>query len=201
MPVFKRMFAEYGLPSAIRSDNGVPFATKNFYQLSALSVFWLKLGIKIERIKPGNPQENGRHERMHRTLKAETTKPSGKNHIQQQEHFDEFARIYNAERPHEALNMKTPADIYTKSKKPYDSKSLVLQYPQHDKIYRVGINGKFEPKKGHYINLGKAFAEEMVGVSEVDDGLWQISFAQYDIAYYDFLDKKIERLPILTTHE
>lgn len=197
IPVFKRVFAEYGLPTAIRSDNGSPFATRNFYQLSTLSVLWLKLGIKIERTKPSSPQENGRHERMHRTLKADTTKPSGKNHIHQQEMFEEFMTIYNTERPHEALNMRTPSDIYTKPSKQYEVSKLTLNYPDHDRTYRVAINGKFEPKKGHHINLGKAFAGEMVGIKEVDDGLYRISFAEYDIAYYDFFDKKIERLPIL----
>lgn len=197
IPVFKRVFTEYGLPVAIRSDNGSPFASRNFYQLSKLSVFWLKLGIKIERIRPANPQENGRHERMHKTLKAETTKPSGRNHLQQQEKFDEFMMIYNTERPHEALNMKTPSDAYTKSNRLYDPK-LMLEYPEHDKTYRVAVNGKFEPKRGYQVNLGKAFAGEIVGVREVDDGLWQVSFADYDIAFYDFYDKKIERLPVLT---
>jgi len=197
VPVFKRVFQEYGVPHSIRSDNGAPFASKSYYGLSQLSVLWLKLGIKIERIRPGNPQENGRHERMHRTLKAETTNPSANNHIQQQEKFDEFIKIYNTERPHEALNMETPGSLYEKPTRKYDPKQLTPEYPLHDKTYRVGVNGKFEPKAGHNINLGKPFACETIGVKEVDDGLWRISFADYDIGYYDFYDKKLGRIPVL----
>ena len=128
LPVFKRVFQEYGMPCAIRSDNGAPFASRSYYGLTQLSAFWLKLGIKIEHIKPGHPQENGRHERMHRTLKAEATKPSGSNHIQQQEKFDEFVRIYNTERPHEALDMKVPGAIYKKSTTLYPLGSLRLPH-------------------------------------------------------------------------
>lgn len=195
--MFKRVFADFGLPAAIRSDNGAPFASRGYHQLTALSVLWLKHGIKIERIKPGNPQENGRHERMHRTLKEDTTTPPGKNHLHQQEKFDEFCMVFNTERPHEALDMKTPCDIYHKPKTQFQP-DLILEYPNHDREFKVFRNGKIEPQTGFCINLGKAFAGEIVGTKEVDDGLWKISFSDYDIAYYDFFDKKIERLPILT---
>lgn len=105
--VFQRVFEEFGLPEAIRTDNGVPFSSPNsLFGLSKLSVWWLRLGIAIERIKPGNPQQNGRHERMHLTLKKATTKPAGENFLQQQEKFDNFIKEYNTERPHQALNMK-----------------------------------------------------------------------------------------------
>jgi putative transposase len=106
-PVFKAVFKEFGLPKAIRTDNGVPFASPNaLFGLSKVSVWWLRLGIEIERIKPGNPQQNGRHERMHLTLKLETTKPAGNNFLQQQAKFDDFIDCYNNERPHQALNMR-----------------------------------------------------------------------------------------------
>ncbi|MER9058486.1 integrase core domain-containing protein, partial [Mesorhizobium sp. M0910] len=109
---FVRLFRERGLPLAIRSDNGVPFASPNgLYNLSKLSVWWLRLGIAIERIKPGNPQQNGRHERMHRTLKQETTRPPGMNALQQQARFDAFISEFNEERPHEALAMKLPTEL------------------------------------------------------------------------------------------
>jgi len=107
--VFERTFKDYGLPRAIRSDNGVPFAsTSAFFGLSKLSVWWLRLGISIERIKPAHPEQNGRHERMHLTLKKEATKPAGKNFLQQQARFEAFTRVYNHERPHQALNMCLP---------------------------------------------------------------------------------------------
>ena len=113
---FERLFAERGLPIAIRSDNGVPFASPNaLFNLSKLSVWWLRLGIAIERIKPGHPQQNGRHERMHLTLKKETTRPPGFNSLQQQHRFDAFVREFNAERPHEALDMKCSAELYVVS--------------------------------------------------------------------------------------
>jgi putative transposase len=119
-PVFEAVFKQFGLPKAIRTDNGVPFASPNSpFNLSKLSVWWLRLGIEIERIKPGHPQQNGRHERMHLTLKLETTKPAGKNFLQQQAKFDDFLECYNNERPHQALNMRCPAECYVPSTRPY----------------------------------------------------------------------------------
>jgi putative transposase len=119
-PVFEAVFKQFGLPKAIRTDNGVPFASPNsLFNLSKLSVWWLRLGIEIERIKPGHPQQNGRHERMHLTLKLETTKPAGKNFLQQQAKFDDFIDCYNNERPHQALNMQCPAERYVPSIRPY----------------------------------------------------------------------------------
>lgn len=117
---FVRLFHERGLPLAMRSDNGLPFASPNgLYNLSKLSVFWLRLGIAIERIKPGNPQQNGRHERMHLTLKKEATRPPCMNALQQQARFDDFVSEFNTERPHEAIGMKTPGELYTPSSRPY----------------------------------------------------------------------------------
>lgn len=130
---FERLFRERGLPAAIRSDNGVPFASPNaLFNLSKLSVWWLRLGIAIERIKPGHPQQNGRHERMHLTLKKEATRPPGVNSLQQQERFDAFLREFNAERPHEALAMKFPAELYTASARSYAGLPE-LTYPFHDR--------------------------------------------------------------------
>ena len=119
LEAFRRLFAEHGLPRAIRTDNGLPFASPNgLYNLSKLSVLWLRLGIAIERIKPGHPQQNGRHERMHLTLKKEATRPPGRTHLQQQARFDEFVSEFNRERPHEAIGMKVPADLYESSPRP-----------------------------------------------------------------------------------
>lgn len=139
---FEHLFRERGLPCAIRSDNGVPFASPNgLYNLSKLSVWWLRLGIGIERIKPGNPQQNGRHERMHRTLKQETTRPAGQNSLQQQARFDEFQTEFNTERPHEALAMKMPAEVYQPSLRLYKGLSD-LDYPFHDKTITVTTCGR-----------------------------------------------------------
>ena len=130
--VFERTFKDFGLPNAIRTDNGVPFSSRTaFFGLSKLSVWWLRLGINIERIKPGNPQQNGRHERMHLTLKQEATKPASFNFLQQQERFDDFMEIFNNDRPHQALNMKYPGELYTPSPRVFHPPEP-LEYPFHD---------------------------------------------------------------------
>src|SRR6202140_5499296 len=132
LTVFERTFKEFGLPDAIRSDNGFPFASVGLFGLSKLSVWWLRLGIKIQRTKPGNPQQNGRHERMHLTLKKEATRPAGRNFLQQQAKFDRFIHCFNFERPQDALHMKCPAEVYTPSCRPYQGISEP-HYPFHDK--------------------------------------------------------------------
>ena len=129
---FEQLFQERGLPQAIRSDNGVPFASPNgLFNLSKLSVWWLRLGIAIERIKPGHPQQNGRHERMHLTLKKEATRPPGMNSLQQQARFDDFVQEFNTERPHEALAMKCQAEIYSASSRPYSGPPDPPRRPRH----------------------------------------------------------------------
>jgi transposase InsO family protein len=150
---FERLFAERGLPAAIRSDNGVPFASPNgLFNLSKLSVWWLRLGINIERIKPGCPQQNGRHERMHLTLKKETTRPPGMNMLQQQERFDAFKEEFNTERPHEALNMRSPAEIYTPSLRIYNGLPDI-DYPfcQSAPKSRPGSASKSMPHRWLYL--------------------------------------------------
>jgi len=167
---FERLFKERGLPRAIRSDNGVPFASPHgLFQLSKLSVWWLRLGITIERIQPGHPQQNGRHERMHLTLKKETTRPAGCNLLQQQGKFDAFLEEFNAERPHEALGMKCPAEIYAASPRPYTG-IPEPHYPFHDRTIMVTSCGRLclYRKK---INLSKSLAGQAVGVKEVDSGI------------------------------
>ncbi len=139
---FERLFRERGLPLAIRSDNGVPFASPNgLFNLSKLSVWWLRLGISIERIKPGHPQQNGRHERMHLTLKKEATRPAGANILQQQAKFDAFIDEFNNERPHEALNMQFPAEVYTASPRQYHGIPDPY-YPFHDQTVNVTNCGR-----------------------------------------------------------
>jgi len=190
---FERLFRERGLPLAIRSDNGVPFASPNaLFNLSKLSVWWLRLGIAIERIKPGHPQQNGRHERMHLTLKKEATRPPGLNSLQQQDRFDSFLHEFNEERPHEALNMKRPADLYTASTRSYDGLPE-LTYPFHDRDVVVTNCGRLclHRKK---INISVVLAGQKLGIKEVDDGIWLVSFMHYDLGYFDLEQKTLQPL-------
>lgn len=182
--VFERVFKEFGLPRAIRTDNGVPFASPHaLFGLSKLAVWWLRLGIHIERIKPGHPEQNGRHERMHLTLKKEATKPAAQNFLQQQAKFDDFIDCYNRERPHQALDMKYPAELYLPSPRPYHGLDE-LHYPFHDRTITVTHCGRicFGRRK---INLSTVFAGQNVGVKEVSDRIWLVSFMDYDLGFFD----------------
>jgi putative transposase len=190
-PVFEQTFKEFGLPAAIRTDNGVPFASPiALYGLSKLSVWWLKLGINIERIKPGNPQQNGRHERMHLTLKKEATKPAAFNFLQQQAKFDDFVDEFNHDRPHQALGMKYPGEIYTPSARVYRPPEEP-EYPMHDRTIHVTACGRIclGRKK---INFSRAFASETVGISEVGDHIWLVTFMDIDLGYFDEDSKRLE---------
>jgi putative transposase len=189
--VFERAFKDFGLPTAIRTDNGVPFSCCNaLYGLSKLSVWWLRLGINIERIKPGHPEQNGRHERMHLTLKKEATKPAAENFLMQQAHFDDFIDYYNTERPHQALNMQMPAEIYKKSSRPYPGLGD-LDYPFHDRTALVTNCGRicFKRRK---INISTVFAGQRVGVKQVTNSVWLVSFMQYDLGYFDAETVRLE---------
>jgi putative transposase len=181
---FERAFRDFGLPQAIRTDNGVPFASASaLYRLSKLSVWWLRLGIRLERITPGQPQQNGRHERMHLTLKNEATKPAVDNVLQQQARFDAFVEQYNRERPHQALDMQVPADRYTRSARPYRGLDE-LTYPFHDFTGMVTHCGRL-CFSGRKINLSQALAGQQVGVTQVEDHLWLVTFMHYDLGYFD----------------
>ena len=182
--VFEHAFKEFGLPDAIRTDNGIPFSCPHaFFGLSRLSVWWLRLGIDIERIKPGHPQQNGRHERMHLTLKKEATRPAAANLLQQQARFDDFIDEYNRERPHQALGMRYPAELYAPSARPYRGLED-LEYPFHDHSHVVTRCGRicFENRK---INLSTVFAGQTVGVKQVADQVWLVSFMHYDLGFFD----------------
>jgi putative transposase len=182
--VFERVFTEFGLPAAIRTDNGVPFASPNaLYGLSKLAVWWLRLGIRIERIRPGHPEQNGRHERMHLTLKQEATKPAAANCLQQQARFDAFLAQYNQERPHQALGMRVPAELYTPSSRLYRGLPE-LTYPFHDWTAVVTHCGRicFNWRK---VNLSQVFAGQRVGVRQITERIWLVSFMDYDLGYFD----------------
>jgi putative transposase len=182
--VFERTFKEFGLPQRIRTDSGVPFASAHaLYGLSKLSVWWLRLGIQIERIKPGHPQQNGRHERMHLTLKKDATKPAAANVLQPQARFDTFIAQYNHERPHQALGMKVPADLYTRSPRVYRGLED-LTYPFHDQTVTVTRCGRI-CFKGRKVNFSHVFARQTVGVTQVGDRIWLVTFMQYDLGYFD----------------
>ncbi len=182
--VFERAFKEFGLPEAIRTDNGVPFASAQaLYGLSKLSVWWLRLGIQIERSKPGHPQDNGRHERMHLTLKQEATKPAAANVLQQQARFDAWVTQYNHERPHQALGMKVPADLYARSTRVYRGLED-LTYPFHDDTFTVTQCGRI-CFRGRKVNLSHVFAGQNVGVTQVGEHVWLVTFMRYDLGYFD----------------
>jgi len=190
---FEQLFQERGLPEAIRSDNGVPFASPNaLFNLSKLSVWWLRLGIAIERIKPGQPQQNGRHERMHLTLKQEATRPPGLNSLQQQARFDAFQQEFNTDRPHEALAMKCPAEVYSASTRPYNGLPDV-SYPFHDRDVLVTACGRIclHRKK---INISTVLAGQRLGIKEVDEGIWIVSFMCYDLGYIDLEQRTLQPL-------
>ncbi|MGH6827242.1 IS481 family transposase [Methyloceanibacter sp.] len=188
---FARLFADRGLPHAIRSDNGVPFASPNaLFNLSKLAVWWLRLGISIERIKPGHPQQNGRHERMHLTLKKEATRPPGMNSLQQQARFDDFVHEFNTERPHEAIAMQCPAEVYTPSPRLYVDLPDIA-YPFHDRDVLVTACGRIcmHRKK---INISGVFAGQRLGIKEVDDGIWLVTFIDYDLGYIDLEQRSLQ---------
>jgi transposase InsO family protein len=190
---FEQLFRVRGLPAAIRSDNGVPFASPNaLFNLSKLSVWWLRLGIAVERIRPGHPQQNGRHERMHLTLKKEATRPPGMNSLQQQARFDAFVEEFNLERPHEALAMKTPAEMYAASPRPYRGLPE-LTYPLHDREALVTACGRICMYRKR-ISISHVLAGQRVGIKEVDDGIWIVSFMQYDLGYIDLEQKTLQPL-------
>lgn len=178
--IFRRVFQEYGLPVRIRSDNGVPFATTALARLSDLSAWWIRLGILPELIEPGRPQQNGKHERMHRTLKAETARPPASSLRSQQRRFDSFRKEFNHERPHEALDQKRPGALYTTSPRPYPSRIPPLEYPAHFEKRYVSANGGIR-WSNRWINVSTCCVGEYVGLEEVDNGAWDVYFGHLRI--------------------
>jgi len=190
--VFDQAFRERGLPSIIRTDNGTPFAGPGLWALTRLSVRWLRLGIWPERIAPSHPEQNGQHERMHLVLKQETTRPAGANFLQQQERFDRFVHVYNSERPHEALGQRPPASVYAQSLRQMPKKLPDPEYPLHDATLRVHPSGDLWLTKRDYFRVSSVLARELVGVREIDDGRWLITFMQLDLGHYDCRTRRFE---------
>jgi len=191
-PVFERLFRDFGLPKVIRTDNGIPFATQAVRRLSQLSVWWIKLGITPELNEPSHPEQNGSHERMHRTLKDEATKPPAVNWRAQQRPFDRFVFEYNEERPHEAIGQRTPHSLYRSSPRPYPKRIPTVEYPGHFEVRRVSRNGGIRwkhsiavgPNNG-WLNVSHVLAEENVGLEEVDDGIWSVYFGPVLLGRFD----------------
>lgn len=184
-PVFDAVFREYGLPDIIRTDNGVPFAYSTQTGLSRLAVRWIKLGITPERIRPGKPQENGRHERMHRTLKDHTLKPPASSRRGQQNRFDDFREHYNHERPHQAMENQPPGRFYRPSLRPYPARITAPEYPSEWDVRRVYAKGSFH-WKGHFLHLSSALGDEYIAIAPGSvERYLTIYFGHVRIAYTD----------------
>ena len=190
-PVFLRLFQEFGVPRIIRTDNGVPFATTALGRLSRLSVWWIRLGIYPELIEPAHPEQNGRHERMHRTLKAETTHPPRATLPSQQRRFNEFREEYNHERPHEALDQDTPASRYRPSPRSFPRRLPALEYPSQYEIRLVSRNGGIR-WNSHWVNVTHTLGGEYVGLEEVDNDLWEVYFGPVRLGRLDVRTLRIK---------
>ena len=186
-PVFERAFRQYGLRIAIRTDTGVPFATQAIHGLSYLNVWWMRLGILHQRSRPGCPQDNGAHERMHRTLKRQAIKPVRATCTAQQRNFDAFRREYNEERPHEYLKQETPASQYGVSPRPYPDRLPTLEYPGHYLVKKITTGGTFRFQQ-RLLYLTNAMVDQHIGLEETDDGIWAIHFNTVLLATFDERD-------------
>jgi len=184
LPVFRALFREIGLPDAIRTDNGAPFASTGLHGLSRLNVWWMQLGIGHQRIAPASPQENGTHERMHRELKRETTRPAASTARAQQRRFDAFQRRYNEERPHAGIGDRTPASLWTPSSRVYPERIAAPVYPDHLEVRRVSTAGMVK-LHGAELFVSETLQGQDVGFEEVDEGLWNIVYYQTLLARFD----------------
>lgn len=190
-PVFERTFREAGLPRALLTDNGPPFvAPRGLLGLTQLSVWWMRLGIEPLRIEPGRPEQNGAHERMHRTLKAETTKPAAGNRSAQQRRFNRFRLVYNEERPHEALGQAPPASCWKPSPRSLPERLSAPDYPDHWMKRYVSESGAFVVYS-RPIYLSTALSGEWIGLEEIDDGIWSIYFSDFLLGRYEERERRI----------
>jgi transposase InsO family protein len=190
-PVFRTLFRAVGLPDAIRTDNGAPFASTGLHGLSPLNVWWMQLGIVHQRITPASPQENGQHERMHRELKRETARPAAMNRRAQQRRFEAFRRRYNDERPHEGIGDRTPTSLWIPSERAYPERIVPPEYPAHMDVRRVSTAGTFRLHAQQPF-LAKTLSGEEIGLEEVGDGIW-------NIVYYRTLLGKIDERSLRMT--
>ena len=188
--LFATTFRRYGLPRAIRTDNGTPFASHGVGGLSRLSVWWIKLGIVPERIEPGCPQQNGRHERMHLTLQQETATPPASSLTAQQRRFDSFQEVFNHERPHEALGQKCPGEVYQSSPRSYPESLAKVEYPAEMEVRGIKGNGVFN-WRGEVVFLGEALSHERVGLMEIADGCWGVYFCRHPLGVLDQRRRKV----------
>lgn len=183
-PIFEAAFREYGLPERIRTDNGAPFGSNGESGLTQLSVWWIKLGIHPERIQPGQPQQNGRHERMHRTLKQETARPAARNRRAQQERFEQFREEYNQQRPHEALQQATPASFYQPSAREYPRRVEEVEYPEGWQVRRVSPGGQMR-WNSESVFVAHALGGEAVGLEPMEQDHWRVWFSFYPLGVLD----------------
>lgn len=188
-PWFERTFREHGLPLAMRTDNGSPFATTGAGRLSHLAVWWLKLGIQLDRIDPGHPEQNGRHERFHLTLQQETTTPPAATPRQQQQRFDRMRREFNRERPHEALNQQPPARHYVASPRPYPARLEEPWYDATHQVRRVKQTGQIK-WHGEMVFVSEAVRGETVGLTETPRGDWTVRFMHVELGRIDRLTRR-----------
>ena len=193
--IFEAAFREYGLPQAIRTDNGAPFASTALAGLSRLAVWWIKLGIVPERIDAGHPEQNGRHERMHRTLKQEVAMPAAQNRREQQRALERFRHDYNQVRPHEALGMQTPAKVYTASSREYPRQIPDPEYPPTMLVRPVHSKGHFRWKKRHEVFVSEVLWGEHVGLLPVDDRWYTVFFAHVPVGKFDSWQRRVLPLP------
>jgi transposase InsO family protein len=187
---FRHLFREFGLPQRIRTDNGPPFASTAIAGLSQLSVWWISLGVFPELIEPGKPQQNGRHERMHRTLKKETALPARANLRAQQSRFNQFRRIYNYERPHEALNMETPSVLYSASPRPFTDRPGPIEYPAHFEIRRVSGDSTLR-WKNRKVFVSSLLKHDFVALEQISEEVWSVFYGPVHLGWLDEADYRI----------
>jgi transposase InsO family protein len=191
--IFEAAFREYGMPEAIRTDNGAPFSSRAIAGLSQLAVWWMKLGIVPERIQPSHPEQNGRHERMHLTLQQETMSPMAAHRRAQQRRFDHFRREYNEQRPHQALQMHTPASCYTASPRAFPARVREPEYGSSMLVRRVSPGGQFAWKACD-VFLSETLMGEHIGLHPIDDRWYTIYFAQFPLGRFDSRTRTVHRI-------